>query len=205
MKCDEARAAYLSGDSAGVDHIADCRSCTLAFAKLSATKDLLAEGTIWEEPSETLEDEVVTAVAGRPASLPPERSRLYLYIAAASIIVAVLTAAFILTANAPDWEVPLAGAGPAPGASAVTRGWNTDAGTRVVLDTDDLDRAPDGYVYELWFSGEGRHISAGTFLDPSQVELTVGVARKDFPRLWVTLEPLDADPGPSGITVLDTG
>jgi hypothetical protein len=74
----------------------------------------------------------------------------------------------------------------------------------MLLTVDGLERAPDGYVYEFWLSQGPLHISAGTFTASGEIELWSGVPRAAFPRLWVTLEPLDEDESPSGQTVLDT-
>ncbi len=121
----------------------------------------------------------------------------------AAAIVAV--AAFALTAGSgPDGEVPLPATGEAPAAAGVVKGWNEAAGTRIVLDIEGLPPAPAGSVYELWFSKDEFHISAGTFSSAGAPELWVGVSRRDFPRLWITLEPLDDDESPSGVTLMDT-
>jgi len=60
-------------------------------------------------------------------------------------------------------------------------------------------------TWELWLTSEAVHVSAGTFTAAGDVELWVGVARRDYPRLWVTLEPVDEDESLSGLNVLDTG
>jgi hypothetical protein len=101
------------------------------------------------------------------------------------------------------WSVDLAATDAAPAATATVLGWNGDAGTRLSVSVDGLEPAPEGFVYELWFSNKDRHISAGTFAEATELEMLVGIRRGDFPRIWITLEPLDADPGP-GLTVLDT-
>jgi hypothetical protein len=90
-------------------------------------------------------------------------------------------------------------------ASGTVAGWNTESGTRMVLDIEGLDPAPPGFVYELWLSAGPRHISAGTFVEAgNDLELWAGVSRRDYPRVWVTLEPLDDNESLSGETVLDT-
>ena len=93
----------------------------------------------------------------------------------------------------------------APTAAASVEGWNEESGTRMMLAIQGLERAPAGYVYELWLSDGPIHISAGTFTASGEIEMWTGVARAAFPRLWVTLEPIDEDESPSGRTVLDTG
>jgi len=75
----------------------------------------------------------------------------------------------------------------------------------MVADIAGLDLAPAGSFHEFWLSSGPVHISAGTFHTGGQIELWSGVARSDYPRLWVTLEPIDDDESPSPVTVLDTG
>ena len=60
-------------------------------------------------------------------------------------------------------------------------------------------------TWELWLTSEAVHVSAGTFTAAGDVELWVGVARRDYPRPWVTLEPVDEGESLSGLNVLDTG
>ena len=100
--------------------------------------------------------------------------------------------------------VPIPGTAEAPNALGVVEGWNEAAGTRVVLSVAGLAPAPAGSVYEFWFSSDTLHVSAGTFSGSGEMELWAGVSRGAFPRLWVTLEPIDEDEAPSGVTVLDT-
>ena len=88
---------------------------------------------------------------------------------------------------------------------AVVEGWNEPGGTRVSLDIEGLPMAPEGSIYEFWFTRDDIHISAGTFVSPIDVQLWAGVTRREFPRLWITLEPIDNDESPSGINVMDTG
>ncbi|MEN8239898.1 MAG: anti-sigma factor, partial [Actinomycetota bacterium] len=116
--------------------------------------------------------------------------------AAAVLILVVGVFAMASRTPAPDWETTLAGTDVSPTASAVLAGWNTAAGTRLVLEASDLEPAPEGFVYQLWFSKGHQHISAGTFADPSRVELTVGIARNDFPEVWISLDP--TTPGSTG-------
>ena len=99
----------------------------------------------------------------------------------------------------------MAGTAEAPAASATVSGWTTEGGIRIELESDSLPTAPDGFYYELWLSAPDRIISAGSFRSGEDVVLWSGVPRSEVPRLWVTLEPLDSDPAPSGLTVLDSG
>lgn len=122
-------------------------------------------------------------------------------------VAAVLVTGFVIVNSAgaqPDWSVEV-GAGPAaPDAGATVDGWREPGGTRLVVNARNLTTAPDGFFYELWLSDGPLHISGGTFTGTSDIELWVAVSRKDFPRIWITLEPIDEDESPSEEVVLDT-
>ncbi len=166
----------------------------------------LDEEALWLEPEAALEDAVADAVSA-PVEAPRPAWRSWpAMVAAAAVVLAVVAVAAIVAARpaAPDWEVALAGTDAAPGASAIARGWNEASGTRMQLDVSGLDRAPDGFVYELWLSEGPVHVSAGTFRSAEDVQLWVGVRRSDYPRVWITLEPIDDDPRPAR-NILDTG
>jgi hypothetical protein len=165
----------------------------------------LAEPALWVEPSADLEASVVEAIGGERPAAPTAVSwtrplRWFVPLAAAAAVVI----GFVTLSNPPDWTATLGATDAAPGAVAVASGWNDDDGTRVELDVEGLDPAPDGFFYELWFSRDDIHISAGSFHGTAEgVTLWAGVRRSDFPRVGITLEPIDNDPSP-GVNILDT-
>lgn len=209
MKCDEARAGYLAGNSsrAHLDHLGSCASCRSLADRLESTRALL-DDAVWHEPDPRLEDRVVTLIAGdrgkRIGSLRT-RSR-WLAVAAVAVAFAVSAALLLSTrSEAADWEVALPGTPSAADATGIVQGWNENSGTRVRFDIENLPDAPPGNVYEVWFSRGAVHISAGTFAAAGEIEMWTGISRRDFPRIWITLEPLDSDESPSGRVVMDTG
>jgi len=231
VTCAEYRTARLSGDTGPeLDaHLAGCVACTAIAAEVDEASDLLAAPTTWADPSADLEDRIVAAVveaatvagltpggdgaaAPDPTAEPPPILRVaeapssprrgwLAWVAAAAV--AALIAIPVLRANEPDWELTLYGEGPSPEATATVVGWATDAGTRMRINAVDLPVAPAGYVYEMWLSNGDIHLSAGSFRAADGVDLWIGVSRADFPRVWVTLEPVDADASVNGETVLD--
>ena len=212
MRCEEARAQYLEGDAseAARDHLSSCPQCIAHRSALGSMRQILDDPLLWIEPPPELERRVTRLIETSDVEQPPmtgRRRRWQIIAAAAVLIVAVATGAFLFGRQPPpDWEITTAGVGPGESAVAVIGGWNVEGGTRVVLAAEGLAAAPDGYTYELWFISDSTPISGGTFTAADQpVNLFVGVGRREYPRVAVTLEPLDGDPAPSGIFVFDAG
>jgi len=209
MKCDDARAAFLAGDLGRQEgeHLDSCADCRAEMPSLQETRGIIGSATFWEEPPADLEDRVVGLIAGpgRGEERAGRPFRWPLALVGAASAAAVLLGVFITLRPPPaDWEMALPGTAEAPLAQGVVSGWNEPSGTRMSLDIDGLAPAPDGFFYEFWLSAGDLHISAGTFKETEGVELWVGVSRADFPRLWITLEPIDEDESPSGVNVMDT-
>jgi hypothetical protein len=176
---------------------------------LTEIAHLIADPDTWEEPSADLGDRVVAAVMSE-ATLHrrggPRRRPVLAAAAAAAFVLVGFVAVVLVFGEDPDWTVEIAGTPLAPDAGGTVLGWNAESGTRMILELTGLDPAPPGEIYELWLSEGSRHVSAGTFVEAGDdLELWAGVTRRDYPRIWITLEPLDDDPGPSSHTVLDTG
>lgn len=222
MMCDDFRAAFIAGD-AGRDHphLDGCAACRDAIGYLDVTRSLLGDTALWEEPGPGLGDTITTLISGAAEAAatvdpsaagdtrePPTSARqTWIWGVAAVLVglVAVVGVTLAMRGPAADWVVVMPGTSDAPGATATVAGWNTPNGTRLVLTIDGLEPAPAGSFYEMWLSNDDVHVSAGTFTDGGTVELLSGVPRSGYPRLWVTLEPVDADESPSHTTVLDTG
>jgi len=173
---------------------------------------------MWAEPPAGLEDSIVAAIAGAkgPAGdsvagggAIPERqlsSAVALMIGSVAAVLVLVVGVFAVLSrtSAPDWEAVMAGDDTTTEATGVVAGWNTGSATRVVLEAADLGVAPDGFMYQLWFSQASGDVSAGTFTDPSYVELTVGVSRKEFPAVWIALQPIGSDAASAGQALLWT-
>ncbi|MFH1104349.1 MAG: anti-sigma factor [Actinomycetota bacterium] len=206
MTCNDVRAAFLTGDETGQfdDHLSQCADCRAAVPELERLRRALADPVVWDEPALSADD-LMVALTGSRLSTPVAhvRRRGWLIGVAAALVVVVGVLALLLVPSDPaDWTVSLAGAEAAPGASGVLAGWNVDGGSRLVLETRGLERAPSGTVYELWFMSADEAFSAGTFADPANVQLMVGVPWREYPNLLVTLETADGDPTPSATWVL---
>jgi hypothetical protein len=206
MNCDEARARYLDGsDGAAVEgHFAACSACRIEQSALDEVKVMLADAGMWEEPPADLGDVIAGMIAGpaRASRRPGGRRFAAIGAIAAAVLIAV-SALMMLRPERADWEVAIPPIQASESATATLAGWNREGGTELLLEVDGIDPAPAGYYYELWFSKGRRHVSAGTFTAAGSVDLWVGVARADYPRLWITLEPIDDDEGPSSVVLFD--
>ena len=163
----------------------------------------LDDAALWEEPSAGFAAAVIDAIDPSPAAGATVRSSRLWWMVGAAAAVLIAVGVYTMRPAPADWEVALAPTDAAPGVEARVLGWNEASGTRMELVVKGLEPAPNGFVYELWLSDGPVHVSAGTFHNPVDVTLWAGVSRGDFPRLWITLEPLDDDPSP-GLNLLDT-
>ncbi len=207
MRCEEYRAAHLAGEL-GQEHLAhraSCSDCEVAEASLDEMAAMLAAPDVWDEPDPALAELVVATIVGASGPAWPRRSGWWKAAAVAVLALLVGAAAWwSLRPAPPDWEAALVGVGERPQAAASVLGWNRPAGSRMVMEVEGLGPAPAGSFYELWLSSEEGWVSAGSFTDDGRIEVFVGVARRDFPRLWVTVEAADGDPTPTRQAVLDT-
>lgn len=206
MNCEAVLESVAMGrsedDSAVAAHLEICPQCRVRLPAAETLGRHLRDPLLWEDTPEYLAESIVEHIAGETQPRQPRRRWWILGMAAA---VALVVLGLAQLTGRPDWTVQLRGGPAAPGAAATISGWNVEEGTRMVLDIRGLDPAPRDSYYELWLTApDGRHVSAGTFVKAGQVEVSAGVRRSEFPRLWITREPADDDPAPFPETVLDT-
>ena len=185
---------------------------------LTALALLLSRTDTWDDPPRELEEAVVAAIGGE-AGAPPtaarrgrsaRRARLVWsrsrVLGAAAAVVAVVVGVVLMTRGATEGVTfALAGTDAEPGATAEVVVSATPAGMKILLDTDGLPGAPDGYMYEAWVGDGTIGVSAGTFHlrgGDGPIELWAGVTGPEFDRLWITLEPIDDDASSSSDTRL---
>ena len=180
---------------------------------LAALAALLARAEPWDEPPRELEDAVVAAIGSEVGALSTaasptraerravavwSRSRM---LAAAAAIAVVVAGVVVMTRGSTDGVAfALAGTDAQPEASAEVLVSATPGGLKILLETDGLPGAPEGYMYEAWVGDGTIAVSCGTFHlrgGDSRIELWAGVTGARFHRLWVTLEPIDDDAGAS--------
>lgn len=183
-------------------HLAVCPQCRVRVEPAEGLGRRLSDPLLWEEPPNGLRDQVLVAVAGESSA---RQRRPYRWIVGMAAVLAVVVLAGIRLGDRPDWSIALAPGTDASDAAATVEGWNTEHGTRMVVEVAGLEPTGRDAYYELWLTApDGRHVSAGTFRTSGRFEMMAGVRRSDYPRLWITREPADDDPGPFPETVLDT-
>ena len=105
--------------------------------------------------------------------------------------------------------IPLSGSILAPAASgSLLLERLPDGNVRVELAMSGLPSSDAGHFYELWFVGDGGRVSAGTFRSdgsPIAREFTTAADLVAYPRIGITLEVDDGDPGASDQRVAGSG
>ncbi len=179
---------------------------------LAALAALLARADTWDDPPRDLEHAVVAAIeveAGErplatqaaPVSRAERRaremwSRSRILGAAAAVVVVVVGIVLMTRGSTDGVTFALEGTDAEPGASGDVVISATPAGLKILLDTEGLPGAPDGYMYEAWVGDDTIGVSAGTFHlrgGDGEIELWAGVTDPRFRRIWITLEPVDDD------------
>ncbi|HEY3428460.1 MAG TPA: anti-sigma factor [Acidimicrobiia bacterium] len=205
MNCEQARVAMLEGrDSFDLEnHLDGCSDCRTERVALQRIRDTLREASLWEEPAQELAERISSL--GRVAIKRPRSQSRRLFVPVIAALATMLLAGTVLITDQSDWKVGLMGVGDGTNGSAVVAGWNEEEGTRLRIEVEGIEPSPPGYYYEIWLtSPDGLHVSAGTFRGDGVINASVGVRRADFPRMWITLESVDGDSGPSSNTYFDS-
>ncbi len=209
MTTDDDRIAYLEGEDREDLDPDDQRA-------LDATRALLADPSLWEEPPAGLEADVVAAITAQVGSATIQanqerrvldRRRVLAVAAAVLLVLAVGTAALRPWQNrgssAQHFAMALNGtplAAHATGTASLTR---TDSGWHVALHATGLTRLDHGRYYQAWLkNAAGTLVPIGTFNNGPNVTLWAGVSPVDFPTLTVTIEAADGNQASSGRRVL---
>ncbi len=211
MSTDDDRVAELAGDDGVSLDPAD-------LEELEGLRALLADPSVWAEPDDSLEDQVVAAITteasqrpGRPvATRPRSRSRTrgwtlaVVGVAAAAIIAVAVTFSLRSTGSSSEqFSMALNPTELVPGAKGDATLTKTASGWRVELDASGLPRLDGGRFYQAWLrNAAGVLVPIGTFNEGQKVTLWAGVSPKDFTTLTVTQEQADGDQASSGQRVL---
>jgi hypothetical protein len=173
---------------------------------------LLSDPSLWDEPSDSLEDRVVAGIAEeRRVVVPMVRPRRAWPGRLAAAAIGAAAAAAVVLVVAPrdneqkaDAQVAVVGTGLAPNVSGRAGITKLSSGVRITLSVQGLPRRDGDEFYEGWLKncdGTGL-VPIGTFHELDDVTGWAGVSIDDFPLLTVTREkvapPKDAAQGSSG-------
>ena len=211
-RTNEEREALLAGDRAGALEPEEA-------AELALLADVLADPSLWTEPSAALEDAVVHAVVNaEPTAIPKpvtavgraERPRHWRRFALSAggiaATIAIVFGAVMATEGGAgtDFTARLSATALAPGSRASAGITHNGAGFRVTLNAHGLPVLPAGRYYQAWLkNAAGTLVPIGTFSSSDgRITLWSGVSPKDFPTLTVTIEATDNNQASSGLRVL---
>jgi hypothetical protein len=187
-------------------HLEECPACQNDLEELRSADGMLRAAAPGPPPE--LKDWVLARVGSerRPAS--GGRWRVWLPVAAALLVVALLSSGVLRVATGPSDALALTATSAAPQAGGELRGEQIGDNLKVELDAWGLPKPEDGGYYEMWYAkaGGGR-ISCGTFtVQPdgsANVSMSAPVSSVAYPEIEITQEPDDGDPGSSGKVVLE--
>ena len=212
-------------------HVVDCPDCRREVAELASLRVLLDRGMpapvlpagLAERTFAAIEAAASAGAASDPEGLtqtpvatrPPavRRRRVPATAVAAVAGVAALVAGLFLmtrsTTNVREVTLVATGGSSVEGVARLHRG---EAGLLVELVVSGLPVPPEGSYYECWYVGDTdsadnpARVTAGTFTvaakGTTEVHMTTAADHDHFPRIEVTLEPDDGDPGRGGPVVL---
>jgi Anti-sigma-K factor rskA/Sigma-70 region 2 len=183
---------------------------------LDGIRDLLADPTLWEDPSADLEDDVVAAITAQSqvATLEADRDRSNLLrrrvLAVAAVVLVVLAAGTVALrpwqSNGPSaqhFAMTLHATPLAPDARGNASLTKTASGWRIVLHATGLTRLDNGRYYQAWLkNAAGTLVPVGTFNDARNVTLWSGVSPVDYSTLTITIEAADGNQASSGRRVV---
>ncbi len=176
---------------------------------------LLRDPSLWDEPSDNLEDRVVASIAEERRVVVPmvRRQRTWPGRLAAAAIAAAAAAAIVLIVaprdneQKADAQVVVVGTELAPNVSGRAAITKLSSGVRIKFSVKGLPRRDGDEFYEGWLKncdGTGL-VPIGTFHELDDATGWAGVSIEDFPLLTVTREkvapPKDAEQGSSGEVV----
>lgn len=207
MTSDDDRIAYLAGEDTGSLDDFD-------QAELDDLKELLADPSLWAEPSAGLENSIVAAItadaprAAAPVSPTPpapvriDRQRSWrrpaAVLGAVAAAAAVVIGVVVVTGDGTERDQMEAAL---PGGTATFTKF--ESGWRVELDVPDLPRLENGRYYQAWLKNDQDVLVAiGSFNEGDDVVLWAGVSPRDFPTITITREAADGDQASSGDRVL---
>ncbi len=177
---------------------------------------LLDDPTLWQEPSNGLEDRIVTDIAQERRVVVPigRKRRAWPGRLAAAAVGAAAAAAIVLIVaprddtQSADASIDITGTDLAPGIIGNADITSLQSGVRIEFSVKGLPRRDGDDFYQGWVKNCAGTllVPIGTYHDLDDVTGWAGVSMDDYPLLTVTREhvaaPKDADQGSSGEVVV---
>ena len=189
-------------------HLEECPGCRSELDRVRQTHDLLRELAATTPPPELKVRVLASAAAGSSSRSSRGGRRLWVPVAAALLVVAVLgVGVFQAITGGSSAGLPLTATALAPGANGEVRGERAGENIRIELAVRGLPELREDEYYEMWYAREdGERISCGAFrTDPESwttVNFTTPVNARAYPEIEVTREADDGNPESSGEKVL---
>jgi anti-sigma-K factor RskA len=187
-------------------HLEGCSACRDDLDDVRRAHGILRAAA--DSPPPELKDWVLAQARNEARHRPAGRRKRWLPAAAAALLVVALLGFGVLrTLSDSSGSLALTATSAAPQAGGELRGERVGDNLRVELEAWGLPKLKGGEYYEMWYAkeGEGR-ISCGTFRAqpgvPTTVSLSAPASAVAYPKIEITRESYDGDPGSSGDVVL---
>ena len=186
-------------------HLEECPACQNDLDELRSADGMLRSAAAGPPPE--LKDWVLARVRSERRHASGGRWRIWLPVAAALVVVALLSFGVLRSVTGPSDGLALTATSAAPQSGGELRGEQVGDNLKVELDAWGLPEPEDGGYYEMWYAkANGGRISCGTFtVQPdgsATVSMSAPVSAVSYPEIEITQEPDDGDPGSSGKVVL---
>ena len=186
-------------------HLHGCSSCRDDLDKVRRAHGILQ--AVVASPPPELKDWVLARARSERRHTTGGRWRIWLPVAAALLVVALLSFGVLRAVTGPSDGLALTATSAAPQAGGELQGEQIGDNLKVELDAWGLPEPEDGEYYEMWYAkANGGRISCGTFTTQpdgsATVSMSAPVSAVSYPEIEITREPDDGDPGSSGKVVL---
>jgi anti-sigma-K factor RskA len=186
-------------------HLEGCPACRDDLDDVSRAHGMLRAAA--GSPPPELKDWVLAQARNEPRRRLVGRRKLWLPVAAALLAVAVLGLGVLRMVSDTSDGLALTATSAAPQAGGELRGEQVGDNLAVELEAWGLPKLKGREYYEMWYATEGgERISCGTFrAEPGRhttVRMSAPASAVAYPKIEVTLEPDDGNPGSSGEAVL---
>ena len=187
------------------EHLERCSSCQADLDEVRSAHGMLQAAAA--SPPPELKDWVLARVRSERRHTPVGRWKIWVPVAAAVLVVALLSFGVLRTVIDTSDGLALTATSAAPEAGGELRGEQIGDNLKVELEAWGLPEPEDGGYYEMWYAkAGGERISCGTFSaqpdGSASVSMSAPVSAVAYPEIEITQEPDDGDPGSSGKVVL---